>query len=68
MQASLPFAEVVLTPTYIPDRPVLFPALLPGIPPLERGWAERYGGQPAYEQYTASTNLLLPWPPRDKFP
>lgn len=41
---------------------------LSGIPPLERGWAERYGGQPAYEQYKAATNLLLPWPPRDKFP
>lgn len=39
-----------------------------GIPPLERGWAERYGGQPAFEQYKASTNLLVPWPPRDKFP
>lgn len=39
-----------------------------GIPPLERSYQERYGGQPQYEQYKAATNLLLPWPPRDKFP
>lgn len=41
---------------------------LSGVPPLERGHAERYGGQPAYEAYKEATNLLLPWPPRDKFP
>lgn len=39
-----------------------------GIPPLERSYEERYGGQPAYEAYKKATNLLLPWPPRDKFP
>ncbi len=39
-----------------------------GIPPLERSYAERYGGQPQYEAYKAATNLLFPWPPRDKFP
>lgn len=39
-----------------------------GVPPLERSYEERYGGQPAYEQYKAATNLLLPWPPRDKWP
>lgn len=44
------------------------PALTAGVPPLERQYRERYGGQPAYEAYVASTNLLLPWPPRDKFP
>ncbi|KAL4425018.1 hypothetical protein ABPG77_001796 [Micractinium sp. CCAP 211/92] len=41
---------------------------LSGIPPLERQYRERYGGQPAYEAYVANTNMLLPWPPRDKFP
>ncbi|EFN53044.1 hypothetical protein CHLNCDRAFT_137283 [Chlorella variabilis] len=41
---------------------------LSGIPPLERSYAERYGGQPQYEAYKAATNLLFPWPPRDKFP
>ncbi|PSC67318.1 hypothetical protein C2E20_8998 [Micractinium conductrix] len=39
-----------------------------GVPPLERSYQERYGGQPAYEAYKAATNLLVPWPPRDKFP
>jgi hypothetical protein len=48
----------------IPPRSCL-PA---GVPPLERSYAERYGGQPQYEAYKASTNLLFPWPPRDKFP
>lgn len=44
------------------------PPSLPGVPPLERSNQERYGGQPQYEQYKAATNLLWPWPPRDKFP
>ncbi|KAL4855947.1 hypothetical protein ACK3TF_003705 [Chlorella vulgaris] len=39
-----------------------------GIPPLERSYAERYGGQPQYEAYKAATNLLVPWWPRDKYP
>eukprot|EP00887_Chlorella_sp_A99_P007495 scaffold2.g7495.t1 len=37
---------------------------LSGIPPLERSYDERYGGQPGYEQHKASTNLLFPWWPR----
>jgi hypothetical protein len=60
----LPRHPRIIAAPVVPPRSCL-PAC---VPPLERSYAERYGGQPQYEAYKASTNLLFPWPPRDKFP
>jgi len=36
-----------------------------GVPPLERRADAKWGGQPDYEAYKASTPVLVPRPPRD---
>ena len=40
--------------------------MISGIPPLERQAAERWGGQPDYEEYRRRTSVLVPWPPKPK--
>jgi steroid 5-alpha reductase family enzyme len=37
-----------------------------GVPPLERRADEKWGGNPEYEEYKATTSVLIPYPPIKK--
>lgn len=39
---------------------------LSGIPPLEKTAKDRWGDDPAYRRYVASTNVLIPWIPKQQ--
>jgi steroid 5-alpha reductase family enzyme len=39
----------------------MFSSAHAGIPTLEASHNKRYGKDPAYKHYKASTNLLIPW-------
>ena len=41
-------------------------ACLAGIPTLEKSHNQRYGKDPAYKEYKATTNLLIPGPKQKK--
>lgn len=52
----------VLGPLYI----TILLRFVSGVPLLEKQAAQKYGSLPEYQEYTASTNLLFPWPPKSK--
>jgi steroid 5-alpha reductase family enzyme len=63
---AVPFLDgaafaVVAGPVFI----TLLLLFVSGIPPLERSAAEKYGHDPAYQDYKRRTSLLVPLPPRD---
>jgi steroid 5-alpha reductase family enzyme len=51
---------VLVSPLFV----TLLLTRISGIPMLEAKADERWGDEPEYRQYKASTSVLIPWPPR----